>query len=316
MLRLLFTSFTFLFLCTGPAFAIDALFLESAQVSSSIIRLGDIVQFSEVNEEVRVLQSQKISNAPGLGTELILKRNHILRQLASENPLPPEIRWSGAETTRITVKKITISSNKIQELINTYLQKRSDALPNVEFIFTPMELPTSLKLPPGKLITEVTSSKKQLIGSNRFSIAFRVNGKLKKNISVRGTLQVLAPVYVAQTNVNRGSALTNDMFSIETRDINDIKKPLTANESLSNKQVIRRLREGDILSFSQIESIPLVHRGDTVKVRINSTGLNITMTGVARASGGLNDIIRVQNTSSNKVFYAKILAPGLVEVRI
>lgn len=316
MLRLLFISFTFLFFCNTSAFALDALFLEKAQVSNSIVRLGDIVHFSEMNEEVRVLQSKKIGNAPGIGAELILKRNHILRQLASENPLPPEIRWSGAEAIHITLKESIISSSTVQEIITNYLQEKSDILPNIEFIFTPAELPTSFKLPPGTLTTEVTSSKQGIIGSNRFSITFRVNGKLKKNLSIRGTLQSLVPVYVAQDDISRGSELTTDLFSVETRDINSVKKPLLASESLANKQVVRRLRKGDILTFSQVESIPLVYRGDTVQVRLNSNGLTITMTGIARADGGLNDMIRVQNTSSNKVFYAKVLAPGLVEVRI
>lgn len=316
MLRLLCVLLTSLVFGNGSAYAVEAFFLDNAQVSSSVIRLSDIVQFSEINEEVRVLQNQIIADSPRLGSQLIVKRHHILRQLASKNPLPPEIRWTGADSTSITIQEISLSSKRILGIINTYLQKRSDALPNVEFIFTPTELPAQLTLPPGKLTTAVTASKKRLIGSNRFSIAFRINGKLKKNLSIRGTLQVMAPVYVAQTDINRGSALSDDLFSVEVRDINNIKKPFTANESLSHKQVTRPLREGDILSYAQIESIPLVHRGDSVKVRLNSNGLNITMTGIARANGGLNDVIRVQNTSSNKIFYAKVLAPGLVEVRI
>jgi flagella basal body P-ring formation protein FlgA len=60
----------------------------------------------------------------------------------------------------------------------------------------------------------------------------------------------------------------------------------------------------------------MVARGQMVKIVLISGALRVTATGIASMNGVKNQVIRVRNISSRKLLYCRVLAPGIVEVRL
>lgn len=70
------------------------------------------------------------------------------------------------------------------------------------------------------------------------------------------------------------------------------------------------------LLSTQVEKIPDIRRGDTVKVELISRGLRVSTYGVAQEPGYLTNKIRILTKTSKKELVGKILDSGLVEVML
>ncbi len=315
-MRILSFITLFLILSVTHLYATVATFLDEAEVPGNYVTLGDIVTFSENNQTTKALATQRIATAPVAGQSILLDSHNILRQLASQHLLPADVRWKGASEISITRKGITITPDKIKQILNQFLQTKAQQYPDAELTFTPQSFPLPFTLPAGDVSWEVIPSRPGLIGSSRFSIIFRVDNKLRKNLSVRGQLKALMPVAVANQTIKNKEPLTANNVRMEMRDVARTKGVIFDLHDLSGKQASRTIRAGKIIEQSQLKSIPLVYRGEQVKVLLRSGALQLTAKGIAKADGGLHDVIRVQNTSSNKTFYCQVAAPGLVEVKL
>jgi flagellar basal body P-ring formation protein FlgA len=70
------------------------------------------------------------------------------------------------------------------------------------------------------------------------------------------------------------------------------------------------------IRLSDIQRPILVKRGNLVKINFSSDKLSLTTMGKAMESGGIGDVIRVINTTSNKTISAIISGPDQVEVSL
>lgn len=296
--------------------ASEGTFLEKASITKSFISLGDIVNFSETNETIQALASQRIGSAPKPGRSVILDSHTILRQLASQQLLPSDIRWKGASEISITREGVKITPEKVSQIIDHYLQSRVKHIPKGEIRFIPRSLPLPFTLPAGEVTWNVLPSKSNIVNSSRFSIIFKVDNKVSKNLSVKGEIEALVPVAITSKNIKFDEPFSSSNVKMETRNIAHLKNPIFDLQQLQDKQATRSLKAGSVIKKSNLESIPLVYRGQPVKVLLRSGGLQLTTKGIARSDGGLNDMIRVQNANSNKILYCKVAAPGLVEVKL
>ncbi|CAG37411.1 flagellar basal body P-ring formation chaperone FlgA [Desulfotalea psychrophila] len=315
-MRIILTTLMLFSIFLQPAMALEAIFQSHAQVKAKIVRLGDVVSFSEKDPRVSALTSQRIAQSPSLGKSLVLNQQTILRQLASQGILPPDIRWSGAQEIEIRRQGVTIPPEKISQIIDAYLVGKAKKMPDIALSFSPNSLPLPFLLPPGKLSWEIIPSRAEILGSSRFSIIFKIDGKVQKNLSIRGKLKAIAPVLVAREALRRDTELSPNNFSIIRRDISNISDPLFSARQAEGQRLRRRIRKDDVIRASSLEHVPVVHRGDRVKIHLLSGNLQVVTLGVARADGGVHDFIRVQNINSKKIIYCQVVAPGIVKVKL
>jgi flagella basal body P-ring formation protein FlgA len=59
--------------------------------------------------------------------------------------------------------------------------------------------------------------------------------------------------------------------------------------------------------------VPVIRSGQLVTIVAESDGFRMTVTGRAKSSGGVGDIIKVENLASRKQFPARILDSSTVE---
>lgn len=297
-----------------PCKALQITFRQNARTEGASVTLGDIAEFDESTEMTQALASQKVAQSPPPGESFSLNSLAIKKQLITTLSLPRSILWNGSRTVRLKRTGIHIGSTKIHEIIAEYLRRNSKNLPNAEIRFIPAALPIPFILPAGSLTYEVIPSNPRILGSSRFSIIFRVDNRVAKNMSVRGKIEALAPVVIATERLAKGSILTPSNLTLAIKDLNEVVSPGLDINNFSGKKLKRNIKAGTPVTHTMITSLPVVKRGERVKIVISSGPMHLSASGIARTDGGRNQMIRVQNINSKKIIHCRVTAPGLVEV--
>ncbi len=297
-------------------FAFDVTFHDKAVVDGATLTLGDLANFSEQTATTAALASRIIAQAPPPGKTTTLASQAIIKSLYPELHAVAEIRWQGAAQIKVTRNSIQITAAQIKEYITDYLKEHRAELPKAKIRFIPQELPMPFFLPVGTIQCEVTPSSPRIIGTTRFALIFKVDGQVRKNISVRGRLKIEAPVAVLTRSVKRDSVVNATDLAMKTMDISKINDPCLDKQTAIGQLTKRNLKAGTPLSMQHISIPPMIRKGELVQIVITHKGLNLTATGIARSDGKRRETIRVQNLSSKKTIYARVSAPGIVEVNL
>lgn len=296
--------------------ALEITFKANGSVDDSVIRLGDIVSFDEETEMAMALATLIVEQAASPGKKSSLRSGGIKEYIVSSQSLPQDIRWKGSPTITVLRRGVNVGHERIQAIIADYIQKNQNNLPEAEIRFLPNALPLPFTLPTGDLTHEIIPSKPGILGSSRFSIIFRINGKVVKNISIRGKIEALAQVVVSSGPLKKRQILGPQHLTTAVMDISQINNPGLDLDDFLGKKLKRSLRPGSPVLLSMVETLPVVQRGERVKIVINSGSLHLSATGVARSDGIKDQMIRVQNIHSNKIVHCRVAAPGLVEVML
>ena len=78
--------------------------------------------------------------------------------------------------------------------------------------------------------------------------------------------------------------------------------------------MVRSLSAGDVLTDQHIERIPIIKRGEFIRILARGDLFEVTTEGTAMQDGGKGDLIRVKNVDSGKVIRGHVIDSGLIEV--
>ncbi len=305
---ILFSSIT----CHG----LEVTFRGHSFVSTQFVTLADVADFNDTSELSKALGTQIFGPSPSPGHVATFDSRRISQQLEKKLTLPTTIVWKGASKVQVERKGIEIHSRQIIAYIDKFLALHKGDLPKARISFTPRTLPLPFILPQGEMNVEVLPSDPSILGSSRFALIFKVDGKVRKNMSVSGKIVALAPVAVATTPITKGSIIHPNHITMQTVDIANFRTPGLDSREVVGKRAKRSIKAGSVIERSKIEFPPLVKRGQLVKVLLRSGDMHLSATGIARMNGKMNEIIRVQNSSSKKLIFCQVIAPGLVEVKL
>ncbi len=304
----------FVILSACPAMALQVTFLNHGSVSDPVITLGDIVHFSEDSPTATALASNPVGQAPPPGESTTLDSGKIYRYLQATVKLPHDLQWNGSPLVTVERLGITITPARIQEIIDHYLEQNKTNLPKAAIQFIPSVLPMPFIIPMGALTYQVIPSDPTILGSSRIAIIFKVDDKVVKNMSVRGRIEAIGEVVVAAVPLRKGTILQANQLRLKRMDLGELQQPGSDPKNLIGKRLTRSLRSGSPVLASMLESLPVIRRGEKVRIVIDAGAMQLSATGFSHNDGRIGDMVRVQNISSNKIIYCRVAAPGLVEV--
>lgn len=298
-----------------PCHAFDITFRATATVTDDTVTLADIADIDGSSELANALASQGVATSPDAGQKNVLDTHSIVQKL-SKTITPGEIRWNGARNVTVERLGLTVSPQNVQDIIEAYLAEHTKERPDVRYTFTPKEPPLPFIVPTGNLKWEVIPSTPDIIGSNRFSLIGRIDNQVVKNFSVRGTLEALAPVAVAVSNLRNGDIVAETQIRMDPRDLSTLRAPCLQLSQVLGKKLLRSIKAGSAIELAALELPPVVKKGALVKILSQKNGLELTATGIAKSDGQQGEVIKVKNASSEKEIFCRVTAPGLVEVQI
>jgi flagella basal body P-ring formation protein FlgA len=311
------TLFILVLLWSTPCLALDITFIESSSVNKDTVLLSDVTNVSEETPLSKALQSQIVGTSPDPGLVSVLDAREIIKKIEkSHNSKLSGVFWKGSPLISVTRESVTITSEKIQEIIDDYITENSHRLPDAEISFIPDSLPLPFEIQTGSLSWDIIPSSPGVISSSRFSIIFKVDNKVRKNFSVKGHTKAITSVVTATRRLRYGDIITAEMVTIGDRDISTLKSYSRSASEVIGSVVKRNIQEGSIIGPEHTELPPVIKKGELVRIVVNHSGLVLTATGIAKSDGHIDEVIRVKNTDSNKLIYCRVQAPGLVEVRL
>lgn len=313
---ILFATFLLLWSALANAAPLQCIFQQSATVEKESIRLGDIVRFNQENETTKALASLVVGDSPQPGERILLRSVTIRNTLLRNHAIPGGTQWRGSGTVSVFRKGQRLESGQILGYIDAYLQENSALLPQAAIRFLPQSAPMPFALPTGDVSCEVIPSHPGILRSSRFSLIFRIQERTVKNISVRGKIEAVANVAVARKNLQRGEAISSESYRLSSLDISRIPDAVIDPALLNGKKLLYPLRPGQPIRTSMLEEIPVIFKGEPVKITIRSHSMLLTATGFALTDGAKNAVIRVQNNNSRKILRAQVVGPGVVEIKI
>jgi len=285
--------------------------LKSQQVmTSSNITLNDLLQSSQglSEDDLAVV----LAASPALGKSTTWTRE----QIASV--LPDSIKqqvpqWNGATSVTISRPCMSYSEAETRQLISAELARE---LPS-DCKFEVLELAGFQPF----LVPQGTVDARVELGTNTLrnewgeaSLQFHEDGQLAVTQNVRFHWTCTRVVWRAINRVPAGQPLAEtDFEQVET---NILKIPGMMQPAATfpdTKVAAHILMQGRILMENDWVEPTLVSRNDLVTILYDRNGLSITLQAKALASGVKDQVIEVENTSSHKIFNARVVDQRTLE---
>lgn len=204
------------------------------------------------------------------------------------------------------------SHESIYAAVNDHIAQHINIASEYEISITPLD--TLLKLPECAEALE-TFSPGDLLKAGRNSIGVRCTAANKWSIFTSAVIKIYQPVLVLTQAVQRGELITRQHLALERRDVSRLRDDfVTQVEQIENKQAIRALAQGSVVSARSLADPLLVKRGDKVIISAEQTAFSIKMNGTAMMNGSKGQRIPIKNQNSGRIINATVIEPGLVSV--
>lgn len=149
----------------------------------------------------------------------------------------------------------------------------------------------------------------------RVTVKVSCEGSSPWTVYVPAQVHLYRTVVVITRPMQRGMVLDTGDVALRERDVSQLNLAyITDIDQAVGQKLARGMVQDQILGPVQLERAELVHKGDSVVISAQSSGISVRMPGEALADGGLDEQIRVRNENSNRVVKARVTGPGQVEV--
>jgi len=211
--------------------------------------------------------------------------------------------------------KQTISDATFREIFKDYLchhlgKEKSD------IVLSKLKVIGKKSVPAGKIHFQLfQKDKRRLTGYTRLVAIISVNGVVKNKVKLSGWVDVFESVVCARRNLKKGEIIEEGDFYLARKNISHLSsKILTDIGKAVGFMVKHAIKKDTCIKEWMLKKPPIVERGDMVTILAESNDLKVTVPGRVLVKGYMGEFIRVQNSMSKKVIYAKVINKSTVSV--
>jgi len=155
----------------------------------------------------------------------------------------------------------------------------------------------------------------EYIGDTVFKVLFFRDDTLIREEPVRVRIEVMLDIPVSTRALDRDVEIRKEDIKIAGRWFTRMPySAITDPAEIIGKRAASSIRPNCEITRSMVKNSLLVTRGKIVRIVLENGPMRILSVGLAEENGGRNDVIRVRNTSSNKMVYARVIENSLVKV--
>ena len=189
------------------------------------------------------------------------------------------------------------------------------------------EGPISIEIPPLDEFTSAggdpdavevaitTDAKRPLSGAVPLTIVLSRDGSELERRIVTAQVASAELGVVASRALSRGDVLTADHLTLAPiANPIDRRSGVSAIDDALGKRLRRNVASGAPVRNAWLEDVPLVKRGEPVRLAVLRGRLRIESTGIARQDGKVGQIVRVENPSSHREILGRVGEDGVVHV--
>jgi len=182
----------------------------------------------------------------------------------------------------------------------------------VEFFGSMPEVP----LPEGPASVQVRSrAGEDYVGRTSFTVRFMKGDTVVREETVRVRIEVLTDVVVSTRGIMRDALIGPEDVTVTSKWMDTAAAgTLTDVAEVVGKKAVMRLNAGTEIKSQMLRSAPVVKKGEVVRIVLESGPMVISAVGLCQEDGGRGDLVRVQNVSSKKIIFARVMGASLVRV--
>ena len=140
------------------------------------------------------------------------------------------------------------------------------------------------------------------------------SGKIR-TLSTSVDIMFFKDVLIAKRKIKSRDLLSSLDFEIGRVEINKlVGEPVTDPIDLDGMRASKTISRNKILVENMLEPVPVVAKGERVRIVYNSGNLKIESYGIAKKDAIEGEMVEVKNTSSGKKIYARAISDGIVMV--
>ncbi|HJV47711.1 MAG TPA: flagellar basal body P-ring formation chaperone FlgA [Geothrix sp.] len=315
----------------------------SVEVERPQVTLGEIaILNSEDAQALRSLKSLPLGRAPRAGGSVVVGQDGLERWIAARTDIDLDrIHWSGPRASSIRLASRIVEGDKVARCAKTSLAAafaRTGLRAEISLVRTPQDLrvPTGaveLKarpeaaLQPAALEGEngLRSSSNPLFSKKQSVwVDVWVGGNFIRTVPVGFDVSVFAPAYVATEDMPAGGAL--EPAKLKVREVEWSGRnplPVAAHPTAGGEakpvepalKLRRPLMAGDAVTQAHVEPAPLVARGGYATLREVEGPIEVESRVEVLQDGFMGQTISVKLPNASSSVQARVVGPGMVEVR-
>ncbi len=307
---------SFHFFAMGASAGAQCMFLDSALVNDTVIRLGDIAVISEETgaDSSENLAGIPIGEAAPAGYSRFVNIDDVVRHVLRTVRAVRFIESPSAKRISVKTDFQEVALAAYQNEFSKYLQTEI-GWKNGDYQFKIINKDTRLKCfkRPFSISFEGLTSK---YPRGNFICKFNVlQGSRKMTLPVSVFMSVTAQVVVASANIRRGAPLSLANCRLDKKDITHFNyMPYTSLTDIENKSISRSIESGSIIHDKNSTAIPMITRDEPVQLTVTKGNIKVCINVRARGTGALGKNILVENEMTHKLIKATIVKPGQVVI--
>ncbi|MFP4164777.1 MAG: flagellar basal body P-ring formation chaperone FlgA [Chitinispirillaceae bacterium] len=290
-------------------------FKNSVMVSDTMIKTGDLaaVRCEDPELAARVENTSAGESAPPGYSRYVNTDDLVLYRL--------EPAFENVEFTAGGHKRINVKSDYIERTVDDFRQQITAYVAenlgweDGEWKLSINNPQSSWKSFRGTARTQLKGMDNPFVKGNFNLLLIVRQGASTNRIPVSCHMQVEASVLVATRQIRRGEELDTASCMLQTMDITHFAHgPLREVPRSGQSEVTRTISQGSIIHERLLRTVPVVARGDQVKILFSGNRIRVSVLGRARESGGRGERVWVENLQTGKLIRAEVTKKGVVSV--
>jgi flagella basal body P-ring formation protein FlgA len=128
-------------------------------------------------------------------------------------------------------------------------------------------------------------------------------------------IEVLREFVFSLNPITKNTVLTDDDVTVQKKWVRRIPaNSLSSVDEVRGRSLAVSLRPHAQITRNMLREVKTVSKGKMVKVVLDNGLMRIVMNGLAEEDGTDDSVIRVRNLNSNKIIYARVVGPSLVQI--
>ena len=261
------------------------------------------------------IQSTVVGQAPLPGRSAYIHASQVESALKRNNIDTANYRIVAQGPVKVSRNHDIVSADRIKDVATNYI-KSNAPWDSEQMKIRPIRYSQSHIVSPGEVTFQVIAPKHtDWIGAIPFKVNILVNGEVVKRTAVSCYIEVWQNVVTAAKPLGAKQPIT--IADIKVVRMNMARTPANAivrMDQVVGKRANRSIAINSVLRSDQVDTTPIIRKGDMVQVLAESSNIKITTLAVAQENGGLGERIRLINVRSKKDIQALVIDSQTVQV--
>lgn len=285
----------------------------TASVRDAKIRLADVARIVGTGPAAAKIAEVDLGAAPLPGRSRGVSADDVRIRLRSAGFQAESLAPGATRRCVVTRASQTVDAETLIDAARESVEKR-EASGEGQLFVEAISQPRDLVLPMGRLELTTEPLGHAVGATRRVIVRASVDGKACGRTDVSLRVRRMVRVAVASATILKDQTLTADRVRFEERDQAVLPEDSFLEGSpLDGLLALRAIAAGTPITRRMADQPAIIHRGDTVNVRVRTGGIEIGVPVVAMEDGRPEGWLRVLNTQSKREFRARVVDSKTVE---